>query len=291
MRVLLFGGSGQLGKTITKLLEDTSVTYLAPSSTEARFPLDTDHIQVYLDFKPTVIINAAAWTNVESAESNEKEVRLVNTSGVMAICKIAQLCEAQLVQVSTDYVFSGSKSTPWLEEDIKSPINVYGRSKSDAEDIVLSELPNQAWIIRTAWLYSQYPSNFVLTILRKFMDKRDPIKIVDDQFGQPTSALDLAETIIQMILKDVPKGIYHGTNSGMASWYTFAKKISDFAGLDSERIEAISSSDYSSKALRPKYTLLSHTKWAESGVAAMENWEIALEKSLPNIISTVSEEI
>jgi dTDP-4-dehydrorhamnose reductase len=196
---------------------------------------------------------------------------------------------AALMQISTDYVFSGESSLPWLESDQRFPVTVYGRSKSYAEDIVLSQLGNQSWIVRTAWLYSPYRRNFPISILKKLLFSEEKISVVDDQIGQPTSAKQLASLLVDMVVNNFPKGIYHGTNRGETSWFGFATALASLAGKETSRVIPISTSTHNSLAVRPRYSVLSHKGWKDSTIFTLGSWESALQEMFPKLIDRLKE--
>lgn len=289
VRILLFGGSGQLGKSIVCELDQRDVKFFAPKSNEMSLPLSETAIAELIRFNPTTIINCAAWTNVDLAEKEPAQALLVNVLGTQNICDVAMGSGATLMHISTDYVFSGDSTSPWLETDQKFPVTVYGRSKSYAEDIVLSQLGNQSWIVRTAWLYSPYRKNFPMTILKKLLSSEENISVVDDQIGQPTSAKQLASVLVEMVVNDFPKGIYHGTNRGETSWFGFATALASLAGKETSRVIPISTSAHNSLAVRPNYSVLSHAGWKDSPIFTLESWENALQEMFPKLIGSLSQ--
>ena len=289
VRILLFGGSGQLGKSIVCELDKRDMKFFAPKSNEMSLPLSETAIAELIRFNPTTIINCAAWTNVDLAEKEPAHALLVNVLGTQNICDVAMGSGATLMHISTDYVFSGDNTSPWLETDQKFTVTVYGRSKSYAEDIVLSQLGNQSWIVRTAWLYSPYRKNFPMTILKKLLFSEENISVVDDQIGQPTSAEQLASVLVEMVVNDFPKGIYHGTNRGETSWFGFATALASLAGKETSRVIPMPTSAYKSLAVRPKYSVLSHAGWRDSPIFTLETWENALQEMFPKLIGSLSQ--
>ena len=289
VRILLFGGSGQLGKSIIYELEQRNVMFFAPKSDEMSLPLSKTDIVGLIRFNPTTIINCAAWTNVDLAETEPAQALLVNVLGTQSICDVAMGSGATLMHISTDYVFSGDRTLPWLESDKKFPVTVYGRSKSYAEDIVLNQLDNKSWIVRTAWLYSPYGRNFPMTILKKLLFSEEKINVVNDQIGQPTSAKQLATLLVDMVINNFPKGIYHGTNRGETSWFGFATALASLAGKETSRVIPVSTSTHKSLAARPKYSVLSHTGWKDSTIFTLASWEDALQEMFPKLIDALNE--
>jgi dTDP-4-dehydrorhamnose reductase len=197
---------------------------------------------------------------------------------------------ARLVQISTDYVFSGDASAPWSERAPHNPQSVYGATKSEGENLVLTDLPSNAYVVRTAWLYSSIGKNFAKTMANLALNQKGEVKVVNDQIGQPTFAGDLAKQIVELVLYESPAGIYHGTNSGQATWFEFAQAIFSIAGADVSRVIPVSTAEYPRPAKRPAYSVLGHDAWTGTSVPAMRNWKIALEEAMPAIISAVKAE-
>jgi dTDP-4-dehydrorhamnose reductase len=239
---------------------------------------------------PEVIINCAAWTDVDGAEANEMLAFRINGDGVGNIALAARNCGAKLIQISTDYVFSGKGNSPWQTHDAVNPQSAYGRTKAEGEHRVLEIYSENSTIIRTAWLYSQRGKNFAKTVARFAIDSDDKIQVVNDQMCQPTSAIDLAKQVVAVGTSNSPAGIYHGTNSGQATWFNFAQEIFELAGADSDRVVPVSSNEYPHVAKRPLYSVMSHDAWSKTTIQPMRDWRIALEDVMPAIISAVKAE-
>jgi dTDP-4-dehydrorhamnose reductase len=182
------------------------------------------------------------------------------------------------VQVSTDYVFSGADTGPYDEDAQTSPRSAYGRTKADGERRVLEAHPDGAFVVRTAWLYGQHGPNFAKTMLA-LGSRRPEVQVVTDQIGQPTWSLDLAHQIVRLLDSDAPFGIYHGTASGSASWFDFAKAVFEFAGLDPENVKPTTSAHFVRPAPRPSNSVLGHDAWTEAGLAPMRDWREALREA------------
>ena len=290
MTWLITGGQGQLGLALQADLTNQGIDYVATDSSQLDItnPLQVNHLVESL--KPEVIINAAAWTDVDGAESNKDSAYQVNAVGPQNLAIAAKKVGARLVQVSTDYVFSGENNAPWGESDDHNPTSVYGSTKSEGEKFVLDELPNASYIIRTAWLYSADKKNFAKTMTKLALNSNDEVRVVNDQVGQPTLAADLAKQIVKLLLSAAPAGIYHGTNSGQTTWFEFARKIFEFAGADVSRLIPVSTSEFPRPAKRPSYSVLSHDKWRETDVAEMRDWKTALAEAMPAITLAVKTE-
>ena len=290
MTWLITGGQGQLGLALQTELINQGIDHVATDSLQLDITKPLQVNQLVESLKPEVIINAAAWTDVDGAESNEVAAYQVNAVGPQNLALAAKKVGARLVQVSTDYVFSGENNAPWVESDGHNPTSVYGSTKSEGEKFVLKELPNATYIVRTAWLYSADKKNFAKTMTKLALNSSGEVRVVNDQVGQPTLAADLAKQIVKLVLLAAPAGIYHGTNSGQATWFEFAQEIFRLAGADILRTAPVSTTEFPRPAKRPSYSVLSHDKWRETEVAEMRYWKDALADAMPAIISAVKAE-
>ena len=281
MKILLTGANGQLGRCFQDVVsKDDSV--LALGSQE----LDISHSQAVMDvvasFQPDVIINAAAYTAVDKAETEAERAIAVNTHGPENLALAAKAVGARFVHVSTDYVFDGSGSTPYLETDAVNPLGVYGQSKLAGELLVRSILP-AAIIVRTAWVFSEYGNNFVKTMLRLAKD-RPELGVVADQYGCPTYAGDIATAILRLLAGDAPAGIYHYCGDKSVSWAEFAQAIfaegEKCGALTAQpKVNFITTAQYPTPAQRPAYSVLSTAK--VSGYSPPSDWQAALSKIIP----------
>jgi dTDP-4-dehydrorhamnose reductase len=290
MTWLITGGSGQLGIAVSQELGERGILFDAWGSKDLDITQRPIVRDVIAKLSPKVIINCAAWTDVDGAESKELSASRVNSDGAENVALAAKEIEAKLIQISTDYVFSGQNGTPWDVEDEINPQSAYGRTKAEGERRVLAKYPANSTIVRTAWLYSPWGKNFAKTMTKLAIKGAGEIRVVNDQIGQPTSAIDLAQQLVSLGLSTSPVGIYHGTNSGQATWFEFAQEILKLAGADVERVTPVSSSEYPRPAKRPSYSVLSHEAWAKTSVAPMADWQIALATAMPAIISAVKAE-
>jgi len=229
------------------------------------------------DADPQVVINCAAYTDVDGAEENRDLSFAVNATGVAHLCRACEGREVKIVHLSTDYVFDGKKGDLYTEEDLPSPLNTYGASKLAGEEL-LRKWPGRFILVRTAWLYGKNGKNFVTTILDKARRERH-LRIVDDQIGSPTYTWDLAGAIQLLIEMDVT-GIFHVTNRGLCSWYAFAKKILEIAGINGVKIEPIKSYEVGRKALRPPFSGLSSRKFTQVTGKTLRFWQAALDDFL-----------
>ena len=290
MSWLITGGSGQLGIAVSQELDKLGIAFYAWSSKDLDITEGSTVNEAIEKLSPTVIINCAAWTDVDGSESNENDAFKVNSDGPENLAFAAKQNNSKLIHVSTDYVFSGESQTPWQIEDEINPQSVYGRTKAGGENRVLASYPENSFVVRTAWLYSPWGKNFAKTMTKLAIKDDGEVRVVNDQVGQPTSAMDLAGQLVEIGLSTSPAGTYHGTNSGQATWSEFAQEIFKLAGADVGRVTPVSSSEYPRPAKRPSYSVLSHDAWASTTVKPLRDWRIALADAMPAIISAVKAE-
>ena len=258
MKILVTGGKGQLGCEINQLSSKNNYDWLFSDSNI--FDLsDLKSINVFLDkTSPDIIINCAAYTAVDNAEVDFENANTTNHKSVELIAKWSNNNNCKLIHISTDYVYDGSSLIAVKEDAQANPVNNYGKSKL-LGDIACQKYNPSSIIIRTSWLYSSFGNNFVTKMIN-LMLHNDEIKVVNDQFGSPTFAADLAEVILRIINTNIWKpGIYHYTNLGKVSWFDFANDIKYIYGFNT-RIDSISSQEYSIKIKRPKYSVLDNSK-------------------------------
>ncbi len=290
MTWLVVGASGQLGKSVCEVLDERGIDNVRWNRENGSVSLE-GFVSTYVrEIKPKVIINCTAWTDVDGAEANELGAKLVNADTVGYLATAAKACDAVFAHVSTDYVFSGVGTSPWREDEPKQPISAYGRTKAQGEDLLQLIYPKRSYIFRTAWLYSTYGKNFAKTMVKLSLKDEADVSVVTDQIGQPTFAQDLAEQIVDSVQKEIPFGIYHGTNSGQASWFEFAQEIFRLVGSDVARVKPVDSDAFPQPAKRPACSVLGHDNWAGSGVDEMRDWKIALAEAMPAIVSAVKAE-
>ena len=222
-----------------------------------------------------VVINAASWTDVDGAESSEAAAYEVNAGGARNLAIACRESGARMVQVSTDYVFSGDATSPYSEDARVDPRTAYGRTKAAGEAAVHEELPGQAWVVRTAWLYGAHGPNFVST-MRRLESERPTVEVVNDQRGQPTWSRDLARQISLMVSSAAPPGIYHATASGETTWYELARSVFRLIGADPNRVIPTTTDHFPRPARRPAFSVLGHGAWVAAGLAVMRPWDAAL---------------
>ncbi|SHJ99495.1 dTDP-4-dehydrorhamnose reductase [Reichenbachiella agariperforans] len=283
IKVLVTGAKGQLGSSIKAMISAFNEVTFEFIDIEELDLFDLDAIELFFkENEYDYIVNCAAYTNVDKAESDIENAELLN-QGIPSI--LAKICASQktvLIHISTDFVFDGSVKEPLNENDLVNPLSVYGKTKFEGEEAIKKELESY-FILRTSWLYSEYGNNFVKTMLRLGKDN-DKLRVISDQFGTPTYASDLAEIILNIISsRNSNFGLYHFSNNGETSWHGFAKKTFNLAQLD-VTVEPISSSEYVSAATRPKYSVLSKSKIrSELGIEIVD-WDNSLAKCVKNLM-------
>ncbi|NII50165.1 dTDP-4-dehydrorhamnose reductase [Frigoribacterium endophyticum] len=273
-KYLVTGARGMLGSDLVEALFGRDVTLLGRSELDV-----TDRDAVFAAVEGhDVVVNAAAWTAVDAAETDEEAALAVNGTAVGLLGEATAASGAKLVTVSTDYVFAGDAVAPYAEDAPYAPLNAYGRTKAVGERAALAANPRGTYVVRTAWLYGRHGANFPRTMLG-LAATRDTFSVVADQVGQPTWTLDLAHRIVALVDADAPAGVYHGTASGQASWFEFAQETLRLAGLDPERVLATDSSSFVRPAPRPAYSVLGHNAWRRAGLEPMRDWREALAEA------------
>lgn len=287
MKILITGGNGQLGtqlqKDIRRGVTELGMPLSAEVETAKILAVDLPDFDIsnanqvwdcYEDFGPDLVINCAAMTNVDGCEENPKAAMLANNIGAANLAKGAEIYGAAFVHVSTDYVFAGDDPVPRCEWDATLPVTVYGKSKLMGEEAVLRAGIDRFYIFRTAWLYGYHGNNFVRTMIR-LMREKGKVSVVNDQFGNPTSASDLSHTILQTVLKGAPSGVYHASCSGTVSWYEFTCKIKEIWGIDAEVLPC-TTAEFPRLAKRPAYSSLRNLMLESTVGDEMRPWEEAL---------------
>ncbi len=270
-RYLVAGAGGMLGADLMAVLEGRDATGLTHAELDVTDPSATLDAAEGFD----VVINTSAYTNVDEAETNEETAHLVNAVGAQNLGTASAAHGAVFLQVSTDYVFDGNATTPYAEDAPMNPASVYGRTKAEGERLALLANPDRTIVVRTAWLYGKHGSNFAKTMLR-LAAARDTVDVVADQVGQPTWTMDVARHTIALLDARVTHGTFHATNSGLASWFDFARAIFVSQGLDPDRVHPTDSSTFVRPAPRPAYSVLAHDAWARRGLPDLRSWQDAL---------------
>jgi dTDP-4-dehydrorhamnose reductase len=276
-RWLVTGAGGMLGQDLLAVLKDTGFDVTAATRADLDIT-DADAVRAAVAGH-NVVVNAAAWTGVDAAETAEDAATAVNGTAVGHLAAACRDSGARLLQVSTDYVFDGRGTSPYPEDAPTAPVNAYGRGKLVGERAVLSLLPERGYVVRTAWLYGAGGRNFVATMLR-LAGERDTLDVVDDQRGQPTWSYALARQLVALGSGDAPPGIYHGTAAGETTWFGLAREVFALRGLDPDRVRPTTSAAYVLPAPRPSYSVLGHDRWAAVGMAPMTDWRESLATAL-----------
>jgi dTDP-4-dehydrorhamnose reductase len=257
--IVVFGASGQLGQCLKKVAETKGITSIHfPPESEADI-LNKDALKKIFDtYKPAWCINCAAYTAVDKAEDDVEKAHAINNTGAANIAELCKQFGAAMIHTSTDFIFKGDKPVPLVEDDIAEPINIYGLTKLEGE-LAVAQLLEKQYTLRTSWLYSEYGNNFVKTML-KLGAERDELRIIADQVGTPTYAMDLADCILYIVFsgKDA-YGTYHYSNEGVTSWYDFAKGIFDISKTK-VKVLPIRTSEYPTRAVRPAYSVMDKSK-------------------------------
>lgn len=292
MNILITGCNGQLGNEM-QLLESENAQHLffntdiadTAEGVSNYHRLDITNAeeieQFVMDHDIDGIINCAAFTAVDKAESSQNLCTMLNATAPGDLAKAIQKRGGWLVQISTDYVFDGTNHTPYRESDPTCPNSVYGMTKLAGEDAALRGC-RKTMIIRTAWLYSEFGSNFVKTMIRLGREK-DQLGVIFDQIGTPTYALDLAEVIMTAVNNGIKPGVYHYSNEGVISWYDFTKAIHRLAGITTCQVRPLHTEEYPTPASRPHYSVLDKTKIKKTYNIEVPYWEESLKKCIDKL--------
>ena len=286
MRILVIGKDGQLGKSIKKICikSEKIKNFTFVGRQELNLNNTSNILGYFKDKKFDVIVNCAAYTNVEKAEEETELSNQINNIAVTELAKIAFAKKIRFIHISTDYVFDGKNKSLYREKDSTNPLNVYGKTKLDGEKAIQEFMPVNGTIIRTSWLYSEYGTNFVQKILQQGIKKKE-VSVVHDQIGSPTFAKDLALAILKIInqkgyiINDEETNIYHFANTGNISWYGFAKEIFKIKNINC-KVNPVSSSEYPTVSKRPKNSSLDSNKIRERFDLKELSWNDSLEKYL-----------
>jgi dTDP-4-dehydrorhamnose reductase len=276
---IILGASGQLGQCLKIVAEQQKFEGLLFPDEKAADILDIEKLQVLFEQnQPQYVINCAAYTAVDKAESDIDMARKINKGGPANIALLCKKYNTTFIQISTDFIFAGDKADLLLEDDEAKPISVYGLTKLEGEQVIISQI-DKYFILRTSWLYSEYGNNFVKTMLCLGKEK-DEIKIISDQVGTPTYAIDLAAAILDVISsQSTAYGVYHYSNEGVTSWYDFAKAVFDISG-SSIKIYPIRTIEYPTPARRPKFSVMDKTKIKNNLNITIPYWRDSLIKCI-----------
>ena len=280
MVVLVTGANGQLGQAIQFVAGNyPNINFVFCSSSDLDITNKENCDSLFNKEKPDFCINAAAYTAVDKAESEPEQAHLINCIGAKNLAETCKEFNAKLIHISTDFVFDGSKNSPYNEADLPNPKGVYGQTKLEGE-IAIQEVFDAYFIIRTSWVYSQFGNNFMKTMLR-LASERASLSVVSDQIGTPTNAVDLAECLVTIItehskLNTEHYGIYNFSNEGQCSWFDFAKKIFEINQVKID-VTPIPTTQFPTPAERPKYSVLDKTKIKSTFGIEIKPWEQSIE--------------
>ncbi|MFF4005943.1 dTDP-4-dehydrorhamnose reductase [Streptomyces sp. NPDC001717] len=278
---LVTGAAGMLGQDVLAVLKDAGIEAVGLRRADLDIT-DPDAVRAAVD-GAAVVVNCAAWTDVDGAETAEEAATAVNGTGVRVLAGACAAAGARLLHVSTDYVLPGDASEPYREDAETGPVNAYGRSKLVGERAVAELLPRDGYVVRTAWLYGEHGPNFVATML-KLAAQRDTLDVVDDQHGQPTWSYALARRLVELGLAaqdgKAPGGVYHGTASGRTTWMGLAREAYRLGGLDPERIRPTTSEAFVRPAVRPAFSVLGHDGWSAAGLEPLPDWRSQLAEAI-----------
>ena len=284
MNVLVTGANGQLGSEIREFVKNKKISNFLFEDSKS---LDITKPKLVKDYfeknNINVVINCAAYTAVDKAESEVEKANQVNAFGVKNLVSALEKVEGKIIHISTDYVFNGENFTPYKENQLVNPIGVYGKTKRAGEEYVLNSVI-EGVIIRTSWVYSSYGNNFVKTMLR-LGEERDSLGVIFDQIGSPTYARDLAQVCVNLLENkriDEKSKIYHYSNEGIASWYDFAKAIMLYGEIDCE-INPIETKDYPTPAKRPSYSVLNNAKIKNDFSIEIPYWRDSLKDCIKKL--------
>ncbi|QWB21378.1 MULTISPECIES: dTDP-4-dehydrorhamnose reductase [Streptomyces] len=285
MRWLITGAGGMLGRDVVEELtrRGEDVVGLDRSALDITRPEAV--AAAVREHRPDLVVNCAAYTAVDDAETDEARALEINGAGPRALARACAAHDARLIHLSTDYVFDGeARTAPYPEDHPPAPRTAYGRTKLAGERAVLEELPGASAVLRTAWLYGVHGTNFVRTMIG-LEARRDTLDVVDDQRGQPTWSADVAERIADLGPRLGPDahGVFHATDAGEATWYELAREVFSLLGADPDRVRPTSSAAFPRPAPRPAYSALAHDRWQEIGLPPAREWRSALHEALPRI--------
>ena len=286
--ILVTGSNGQLGKELHRLVETSNYSdeFYFTNRDSLNISSHSKVASFCKEHNINTIVNCAAYTAVDKAQDDEESANAINHLAVKNLAKVAKEQNIQLIHVSTDYVFDGTNSQPYTENDTVSPQSVYGQTKLDGENAIIAINPKDSLIIRTSWVYSSFGANFVKTMLR-LGEERDSLGVIFDQVGTPTYAKDLAKSILH-IISDTPTThsqkveIYNYSNEGACSWYDFAKSIFDISNISCE-VNPITTDQYPTPAKRPHYSILNKKKIKEQYGLEIPYWKDSLESCLEEL--------
>lgn len=286
-RWLVTGASGMLGLDlqVTLALAGVDAKDVTAPTIEKLDVTNPEAVRVAVQGHD-VVVNCAAYTAVDDAETHEAQAFSVNAQGAANVANACREAGARLVHVSTDYVFAGDATEPYAEDAPLAPRSAYGRTKAAGEWAVQAHCP-QSWIVRTAWLYGAGGPNFVKTMVR-LAGQHETLDVVDDQRGQPTWTMDVARAILTLVQSSAPFGVWHATSQGETTWHGFTQEIFRGLGLDPARVRPTTTAAFPRPAPRPAYSVLGHDAWRMARMAPLPDWRTSLAKALPDVAGEAS---
>ncbi|MGW2522466.1 dTDP-4-dehydrorhamnose reductase [Streptomyces sp. NPDC001617] len=284
---LITGATGMLGQDVLARLgqDDEPALGLCRGDLDLT---DADSVHAAVDaHRPRIVVNCAAWTAVDDAETHEADALRVNGDAPRHLAEACAKAGAVLIQVSTDYVFDGAGTSPYPEDAATAPRSAYGRTKLAGEQAVSATLSDTGYVVRTAWLYGAGGGNFVRTMIG-LESARDTVDVVDDQRGQPTWTVDLADRLVRLgraaLAGTAPPGVYHGTSGGETTWFGLAREVFRLLGADPARVRPTTSTAFVRPAPRPAYSVLGHDRWPQAGIEPIRPWREALQAAFPALL-------
>ncbi|MEW2075438.1 MULTISPECIES: dTDP-4-dehydrorhamnose reductase [unclassified Streptomyces] len=285
---LVTGAGGMLARDVLARLATAGIPTVAVTRAELDITDPEAVRDVLAEHRPAAVVNCAAWTAVDDAETREDDALRINGDGPRHLAEACRELDAVLLHVSTDYVFPGDADEPYAEDAPTGPRSAYGRTKLAGEQAVLTTLPDRGFVVRTAWLYGAGGGNFVRTMI-KLESVKDTLDVVDDQRGQPTWTVDLADRLVRLgqaaLAGTAPAGVYHGTSAGETTWFGFTREIFRLLGADPERVRPTTSAAFARPAPRPAYSVLGHSRWQQAGIEPIRDWSEGLSSAMPVLLA------
>jgi dTDP-4-dehydrorhamnose reductase len=285
---LVTGAGGMLARDVLARLATAGIPTVAVTRAELDVTDPEAVRDVLAEHRPAAVVNCAAWTAVDDAETREDDALRINGDGPRHLAEACRELDAVLLHVSTDYVFPGDADEPYAEDAPTGPRSAYGRTKLAGEQAVLATLPDRGFVVRTAWLYGAGGGNFVHTMI-KLEAVKDTLDVVDDQRGQPTWTVDLADRLVRLgqaaLAGTAPAGVYHGTSAGETTWFGFTREIFRLLGADPERVRPTTSAAFARPAPRPAYSVLGHDRWQQAGIEPIRDWSEGLSSAMPVLLA------
>ncbi|GAA4789320.1 dTDP-4-dehydrorhamnose reductase [Streptomyces ziwulingensis] len=285
MRWLVTGAGGMLGRDVVAELTRRGADVVAAARADLDLTEPASLEEAFAAHRPDLVVNCAAYTAVDDAETDEARALETNGEGPRLLARTCAAHGARLIHFSTDYVFDGAgRAEPYPEDHPPAPRTAYGRTKLAGERAVLEELPDDSAVLRTAWLYGVHGRSFVRTMI-ELEGRRDTLDVVDDQRGQPTWSADVAARTADLgpLVGRGATGVFHATSSGETTWYSLAREVFSLLGADPDRIRPTGGAAFARPAPRPAYSALAHGRWQEIGLPAPRDWRAALHEALPRI--------